>query len=211
MSVHMAGTASTPSWTDLRELAIANHRRRRFQRWSFIAFGASMVTLLLGGTVWIYATANSPQPASVTYFYFTVAAIGSALAVMMVSGAIRILFMPPFALSVGPDGPTFRFANGKSVATDWKGPFQCMFVYLMPATPEMPCDACCCLRVRRGRVDEFLPWRRMIPLVFMPSESASSLVRSATEAGMSISSQELTQPDVFIKSMPRTCLTITST
>jgi len=132
----------------------------------------------------------------------------AGLTFAMVLYPYRYWARPPVELSIGPDGLGFHLASGRNLELKWSNSTSRIAIVLREDDPDIPVYARFRLFIDKDGLDAKLPWRRVIPLVYVPKQALDSILAHAESAGLGISTTDVTFALTFQSSMRKPCKSV---
>jgi hypothetical protein len=93
---------------------------------------------------------------------------------------------PPTGLVVDSNGLTFELPNGSTRHMAWDSKFDEMLLYVGDADSGGPESSRCKLEVRHRTLDWELPWRKTVPITYLPVEAAKRILESVQQTGLEV-------------------------
>jgi len=179
---------------DLAELSSLNYRRHRPWRYT-IAIGGFAVICVLGAVALdiVYGILVG-NLSGLDYFDVGCIAFVACLTFSLCSGPVRFLAPPPIALSVGRSGLQFRLAAGRERGLCWEDEALWIQLVVRHDEPGLPSEARYRLWAYHRNGDSERPWRRVVPVAYLPPDAAEAVLESARAAHLSIARNDNARP-----------------
>ncbi len=162
----------------LSELSALNHRRHRGVRLLIVVLVCSLTSLLVT-VAWLVAASISGAAVG----YVAVTTLFVCLLVSLGGYATRFWGTPPISLAVQERGLRFGFAGGRTHTVQWDEPSLDIELLDRSSDSKVPVAARYRVWVRGSAWDRRLPWRRVVPLTYVTSETLPAILESARAAG----------------------------
>jgi len=178
---------------DLAVLSDVNFRRHRGLR----AASLGCATAIFGALWWMgYAVYTTPGSSQQGYAQINLAAdvVFSVLIFMLASRAYRSLTRPPIGLVIDKNGLAFELPNGLTRAVAWNSKFNRAILYVGDAASGGPETSRNWMEVRQGRLDGELPWRKTIPITYLPAEAARRILECVEVTALKVVKRENVHP-----------------
>lgn len=172
---------------DLTELSAGAYARFRWVRWAWLALALAVPgALALGFAYTAFYGVDRPANFPANDLFAIIAIWPISIVFVIFFSRYRARARPPVALSLTADSLEFRFESGRIEClkpTDSR-PILGISVYA-PHTEPSPN-----LRIRgevlRARHEVMLPWRRRVPLFYLPKEALPALLAWARQANFTV-------------------------
>ncbi len=180
---------------DLTDLSAYNHAGIRGWRFA-LAAGTGIALTAIASLEWLLLT-SAPIRGSEPVFLYTLAGAWLLVAYLLIvigSYATKFWARPPIRMRAVRDGLVFFSLNGHSQLLGWRA--EPLEVQLLDrsADRKVPEASRYRLWVRGSRRSRWLPWRRVIPLVYLTEPAAEAILMSAKRAGVRIVEQSAFTP-----------------
>ena len=180
---------------DLAELSANNHAGIRAWRVALLVV-TGIAVLVIAYLEWSLLT-SAPVRASEPVFLYTLAGAWILVAFMLIvigSYATRFWAPPPVRMRSTRDELVFVSLNGQSQCIRWRSELLDAQLLDRSTDPKVPRASRYRLWVRGSRGDRWLPWRRVVPLVYLTERAAESILKNAKQAGVQIVEQSAFTP-----------------
>jgi len=188
ISTEVAGNCETFSLQNLSDYNYPRHRKWRLVvALVGIAVAAGLAVLLLEVVEFGLATPCDLGAASF------IAACGFGFELLILGLAcfpIRFWARPPIELQVAPDGLVFALADGARLSLRWNDRNPRIDIVVRANDPAVPTQAQYRIMATHDLGDRRLPWRKAIPLTYVPPEAIVAILNSARSAGLTIKEEE---------------------
>jgi len=174
---------------DLAALSEANFQRHRGVRAASLVCAAAILGALWWMGYSVYTTPGSSQGGYAETF-LAVDVLFSATTFMLALRVYRSLMRPPIGLVVDANGLTFELPNGSMRIMAWNSRFDQMMLYVGDATSGGPDTSRCLIEVRQRTLDWELPWRKTVPITYLPVEAAKRILESVEKTGLEVVKRE---------------------
>jgi hypothetical protein len=172
---------------DLSSLSNYNHQGIRNWRLA-LALGTGIAVVAIGILEFLLLTSAPIRLTEPGVLYTLVASwlVMAYLSVVLGSFGFRFWAAPPVRMKSVPGGLEFSFVNGQVRRIQWHDQSPSMELLDRSNDTKVPEEARYRLWVEGSLSERWLPWRTVVPLVYLTEPAALEVLQSAKMAGMMI-------------------------